>query len=343
MTAQQSSVQPRALTEPREALLAALPAVEQLLADPALTSLERSAKERNRARREAAGHIRALVAEVIRGVYAAAALPLTERESRELLADAHDFVVARVEVVCEQMVATDPPEDVRQELEWLLLVLWRKAVRELRGGTLTADENRAFGPLVQMYKADLVRCVCRRLRWAGRHRAGATDSAVAQSVWASLIKRHVDELPLISEEQNAPQFDPDSAWGLLAALAERHCDKWNQRGHRRPVDFVDPTDGDAAGAAVAAPVEDAVLTRACLDLLRSVENPSADPAGPTTPTDLGVVTELCRHLTEVERQVLLLKLTKYTAAEIAEVLNVSSAQVNYTWARIKDKLRPMAA
>jgi hypothetical protein len=148
-------------------------------------------------------------------------------------------------------------------------------------------------------------------------------------------------------------------WRLLVELGERHCEKWNKAAQRHPQDSLDAPAGrpgdDGAGPAVAAgpeapgrPVEDEVILRECIDLLQAVEaapgvgGPAVEHLAAILPdTDEGI--GLWKRLTPRQRSVLALKCFDRTAAEIAAVLDVTQAQVNYAWSGIGETAREMMA
>jgi DNA-directed RNA polymerase specialized sigma24 family protein len=335
------------MPDPHDILFSAIPELELLLADPRLADPRLEKEERNRARRDAASRFSTRAVEVVASACGAAGVTLDPAPGG-VLSRARDFLQRQVGALWERMEGATPDE-IRSEVERLLLILWRKCERASRGGALTPEEQKNFSSLTDAYHQRLVRCVAGWLRRSAKNHAGATASGVAQSVWQSLMAWHADEFSL---------SDPESAWAVMVELAERHCERWNKRGQRHPVASLDAPAGGRGGAeaeplgaqlaATEPPTEDALLYR---ELRLCLENAGEAPAGASQPAEPaqegGAAVEdgigLCRRLTPRQRQVLMLKLLNKTATEIAEQLHITQAQVNYTWKTVKDEARSLAS
>jgi DNA-directed RNA polymerase specialized sigma24 family protein len=296
-------------------LQAALPEVVAVLSDPALT--DANPDRRAAARGEAAASLMRVAARAVDDLLAAERVVGPPAEAaRRWVSGAGRFFADEIDAIAG---GQRDPQAVAAEGDRLLRAVWRRAAAG-RAGELTRQHHQK-----------LVECVRARLRYAARAHAGATASAVAQSVWASVLGGHIERIDL---------DDPEAAWPLILRVAVRHCERWNKQGYRHPSAALDapPAGGSEPLSASLAdaddrPAEDLILWRACSALLDA----------PTAPADLSGVFDGWERLSAIQRQVLLRKLVGFTADEIAESEGVTTAQVNYQWQAAKEQLRQAAA
>jgi hypothetical protein len=205
---------------------------------------------------------------------------------------------------------------------------------------LTEEEKRRVDAWYEEHGEAVNREVRRWLR--NKTAPVASRSQVAQSVWASFMDKHLDEVDV---------GDQNSASALLTKAAKRHCEKHNRRATRHPnvsgETFAcgDTTSDERAGFDATdtrelAP-EVAVLIQEFSQLFRSLE---ATPAGLAVRQALAVSGKgigLVERLDGQEREVLGLKLAKWTRPEIARQLNLDEVEVDELWKSVKHKAQQL--
>jgi RNA polymerase sigma factor (sigma-70 family) len=218
---------------------------------------------------------------------------------------------------------------------------------------LTEQEKAAVADFYERYGDEVIRQVRKYLRRTTRERTAASTSAVAQSVWISLMESHLGEVDLSDEE---------SAWRVLfeaagprfcEGLVQKHCEKWNKAAYRHPQTSLEGlaagTHPDEAAAAGFDPEDDRepapevlALARECVALCRLLDKADrelAEEAVARVEVSIGLV----ERLTPREREVLGLKLAGRTRPEIAEQVGITNAQVDAAWKSVKEKARRMGS
>jgi hypothetical protein len=157
-------------------------------------------------------------------------------------------------------------------------------------------------------------------------RTAASVSALAQSIWASFMENHLDEVAQ----------DPEGAWAVLAKAARRHCEKWNRRATRHPQSSL-----DEPGADVRTPApEIAVLAREYADLFELLSGDDREEAGGKVARSAAEVPAgFVQNLTPGERAVLGLKLAGRPTKDIAAQLGLDETEVRRFWQSVRKKSR----